>query len=70
MWPVWGENLVEAVGEQNKGRVCVKVAQSHLTLCDPMDCILPGPSVHGILQARILEWLLCPSPGESPQPRD
>ena len=27
-----------------------------LTLCDPMDCSLPGSSVHGILQARILEW--------------
>ena len=32
------------------------VAQSCLTLCDPMDCSLPGFSVHGILQARILEW--------------
>ena len=33
------------------------VAQSCLTLCDPMDCSLPGSSVHGILQARILEWV-------------
>ena len=32
------------------------VAQLCLTLCDPMDCILPGSSVHGILQVRILEW--------------
>ena len=32
-------------------------AQSCLTLCDPMDCSLPGSSVHGILQARILEWV-------------
>ena len=31
-------------------------AQLHLTLCGPMDCGLPGSSVHGILQARILEW--------------
>jgi len=30
--------------------------QSCLTLCNPMDCNLPGSSVHGILQARILEW--------------
>ena len=36
---------------------CAKSLQSCLTLCDPMDCRLPGPSVHGILQARILEWL-------------
>ena len=32
-------------------------AQSWLTLCDPMDCSLPGFSVHGISQARILEWV-------------
>ena len=31
------------------------VTQSYLTLCDPMDCSLPGTSVHGILQARILQ---------------
>ena len=31
-------------------------AHSCLTLCDPMDCRLPGSSVHGILQARILKW--------------
>ena len=37
----------------------VKVAQLCLTLCDPMDCSLPGSSVHGILQARILEWVFC-----------
>ena len=34
----------------------VSVAQSCLTLCNPMDCSLPGSSVRGILQARILEW--------------
>ena len=33
------------------------VAQSCLTLCDPMDCSPPGSSVHGILQARTLEWV-------------
>ena len=33
-----------------------EVAQSCLTLCDPMDCSPPGSSIHGILQARILEW--------------
>ena len=43
--------------------MCVKVAQSCLTLCDPMDCI-----VHGILQARILEWVAFPSPGDLPNP--
>ena len=33
-----------------------EVAQSYLTLSDPMDCILPGSCVHGIFQARELEW--------------
>ena len=33
-----------------------EVAQSCPTLRDPMDCSLPGPSVHGIFQARVLEW--------------
>ena len=45
-----------------------EVAQSCLTLCDPMDFSLPGSSVHGILQARILEWLPFPSPGDLPDP--
>ena len=33
-----------------------EVAQSCLTLSDRMDCSLPGSSIHGILQARVLEW--------------
>ena len=37
--------------------VLVKSLQSCLTLCNPVDCSLPGSSVHGILQARILEWV-------------
>ena len=40
-------------------------AKSHLTLCDPMDYSLPGSSVYGILQARILEWDVIPSSRES-----
>ena len=36
---------------------CCEVAQSCPTLCNPMDCSLPGSSVHGIFQARILEWV-------------
>ena len=34
-----------------------EVAQSCLTLCDPVDCSPPGSTAHGILQARILEWV-------------
>ena len=47
-----------------------KSLQSCPTLCDPMDCSLPGSSVHGILQARILEWVAMPSSRGSSQPRD
>ena len=38
----------------------MEVAQSCLTLCDPVDCSPPGSSVCGILQARILEWVAIP----------
>ena len=38
----------------------VLVAQLWATLCDPMDCSLPGSSVYDILQARILEWVAIP----------
>ena len=38
--------------------------------CDPMDCNLPGSSVHGVLQARILEWVAIPFSRGSSQPRD
>ena len=44
------------------------VTQSCLTLCDPMDCGLPVSSAHGILQARILEWVIMPSSGNFPDP--
>ena len=44
----------------------VEVIQSHPTLCNPMDYNLPGSSIHGILQASILEWVDIPSPGDLP----
>ena len=44
------------------------VAQLYLTLYDHMDCSLPGSSVHGILQARILEWVAIASSGDLPEP--
>ena len=64
--PKWADS--EEAGEKpryiqgcSKGQVIcilkVIVAQSCLTLCNPMDCSLPGSSVHGILQARLLEWV-------------
>ena len=41
-----------------------------LTLCDPLDCSPPGFSVHGVFQARTLEWVAMPSSRGSSQPRD
>ena len=40
--------------------MCVLVTKLCPILCDPVDCSLPGSSVHGILQARILEWVAIP----------
>ena len=49
--------------------VYVIVTQSCPTLCDPStDCSPPGFSIHGILQARILEWVIFPAPGDLPNP--
>ena len=45
-------------------------AKSSLTLCDPMDCSLPGSSVHGIFQERMLEWVTTPPSRGSSPPRD
>ena len=47
-----------------------KLLQSYPTLCDPMDFSPPASSVHGILRARILEWVTMPSSRESSRPRD
>ena len=46
------------------------VTEPYLTLCDPMECSPPGSSLHGILQARILEWVALHSSRGSSQPRD
>ena len=44
-----------------------EVAQSCLTLCDPMDCSLPCSSVHGIFQARVLEWVAIAFSNDQPR---
>ena len=57
--PLWG-----TVPQKPENRAIMKVkalvAQSYLTLFDPMDCSLPSSSVHGICQARTLEWVAIP----------
>ena len=66
---------MDTVGEEWSGTdgesginvyTCVLVVQSCLTLRDTMYCGPPGFSVHGILQARMLEWVAMPPPGELP----
>ena len=50
--------------------MCVLVAQTCPTLCDPIDCVAHQASQSvGILQARLLEWVPFPSPGDLPNPR-
>ena len=54
------DHLLEHLTEFRKTaylRVCVLVSQSYPTLRDPVNCSLPGSSVRGILQARIVEWV-------------
>ena len=51
-------------------KVKALVTQSRPTLCDSMNCSPPGSSVHRILQARILEWVVISFSRESSRPRD
>ena len=55
---------------QRENKVKVLVVQLCPTLWDPMDCSPPGSSVHGLLQARTLEWFAMPSSRGSSRPRD
>ena len=54
-----GEELTLSISS-HPPKVKVSVAQLGPTFCDPMDCSPPGSSVHGILQARTLEWVVIP----------
>ena len=62
----WEISLNNAEGEKVK----VLATQSRPPLCNLTDCSPPGPSVHGILQARTLEWVAIQLPGGSSWPRD
>ena len=61
------ETETETEGREKPGSEGL-VTQSCPTLCDPMDCIPPCSSVHGILQVRILEWVAIPFSRGSPDP--
>ena len=56
--------------KETKMNMHAKLLQSRTTLYHPIDCSPRGSSIHGILQARILEWAAMPSPRGSSQSRD
>ena len=62
--------LIFAASMWGKSEMKVLVTQLCPTLCDPMDCSPPRSSVHGILQVRILEWIVISSSRESSKPRN
>ena len=63
-----GDLLQAEMGREIGWKVKVLVAQSCLTLCDPMDCSPLGFSVPRIFQARTLKWIAIPFPGDLPDP--
>ena len=71
MWP-WGSYTLQEICQLPKAESESKseFTQSSRTLCDPMDCSLPGSSLHGILQARVLEWVAISFSRGSSWPRD
>ena len=77
VWGMLGNQQIDWCGwnlgakEQRSGeKVCMHAKLLQSCLCNPMDHILPGSSVHGILQARVLERVAMPSSRGSSQPRD
>ena len=62
--------LIWSSGSSHCDALCAKLLQSCPTLCDPLDCSPPGSSVHGISQARILEWVATLSSRGSSWPRN
>ena len=67
--PGWRTKILQAAGMADT-HVCMLSHFSHVRLCEPMDCGLPGSSVYGILQARILEWVAISSSRGSSLPTD
>ena len=74
-WTLWDELVIGQTSAEHLGEILrpnqplrsVLVAQLCLTFSGPMDCSLPG-RIHGILQARILEWVAIPSSRDLPNP--
>ena len=69
MWMDLESVIQSEANHKNKYGMHVKLIQSCPSVCDPVDCSPPGSSVHGILQARILEWVTMPLSRGSSWPR-
>ena len=61
-WKPWVLPKKTVLSFSTLNLLCALCAQSCLTFCSALDCSLPGSSAHGILQARILEWVAISSP--------
>ena len=74
-WPQdWTKSVFIPIPKKGNAKECSKqskaLAQSCPTFCNPVDCSLPGSSIHGILQARILQWVAISFSRRSSQARD
>ena len=69
-WCFLPREFLELAQTNSKALIRARSLQSCLILCNPMDCSLPVSSIHGILQARILEWVDIPLSWGSSRPRD
>ena len=67
---MYESTLLNTFSYSLQAAAAAQLLQSCPTLCDPVDCSPPGSSVHGILQARKLEWVAMLSSRGSSQPRD
>ena len=69
-WYFLPREFLELAQTNSKALIRARSLQSCPILCNPMDCSLPVSSIHGILQARILEWVDIPLSQGSSRPRD
>ena len=70
-WPQdWKRSVFIPIPKKNESECESEVAQLCPTLCNPMDCSPPGSSLHGILQARLLEWVAIAFSRGFSRPRD
>ena len=69
-WTILVDKLLVTFSNFSANIYCCLVAKSCLTLCSPVDYSQPGSSVHGISQARILEWVAIPFSRGPSQHRD